>query len=67
MAGHHRHGAGPDTGAAPDHGLARFHRIVTLAPPNAAVTPLPPVAAVAAPGVAPQVGAGASLEALVEV
>lgn len=66
MSGHHRHGADPDTGGAPDLGLARFHPIVVLAPPNAAATPLPLVGAVAVPGVAAQVGAGASPEASVE-
>ncbi|KAK3355013.1 hypothetical protein B0H65DRAFT_544293 [Neurospora tetraspora] len=45
VSGHHRHGADPDTGGAPDLGLARFHPIVVLAPPNAAATPLPLVGA----------------------
>ncbi|KAK3498409.1 PWI domain-containing protein [Neurospora crassa] len=53
-SGHHRHGADPDTGGAPDLGLARFHPIVALAPPSAAVTPLPLVGAVATPGAAAQ-------------
>lgn len=66
VSGHHRHGADPDTGGAPDLGLARFHPIVVPGPRNAAATPLLLAEAVAALEAAPQLGAGASPEALVE-